>query len=172
MRHEKTVSESRIWTPLGALGRGWNRKKTIITSVKRWHKLKNLKNPTWRILLLFNMASMLFCNISMVGKSRNPGVATGAGLTGLRNPNNWLDLFAIKARIGLGLTPPSTALTPPAFIIKGWGGSKAVFLVAMWVTIYEIWCCCLLNHMTQSIWRQCNFESNWKKTNRYFEIKG
>ena len=31
MRHEKTVSESRIWTPLGALGRGWNRKKTIST---------------------------------------------------------------------------------------------------------------------------------------------
>ena len=29
MRHEKTVSESRIWTPLGALGRGWNRKKSI-----------------------------------------------------------------------------------------------------------------------------------------------
>ena len=29
MSHEKTVSESRIWTPLGALGSGWNRKKKI-----------------------------------------------------------------------------------------------------------------------------------------------
>ena len=33
MRHEKTVSESRIWTPLGALVRGWNRKKKIIITV-------------------------------------------------------------------------------------------------------------------------------------------
>ena len=55
----------------------------------------------------------------MVDKSRNPGgdgVETGAGgLTGLRNPNNWLDLFAIKAKIGFGLKP-----TPEAFIINGW----------------------------------------------------
>ena len=104
----------------------------------------------------------------MVGKSRNPGDATGAGLTGLRNPNNWLDLLAIKAKIGLGLRPPSTGLEAPAFIIKGWGGSKAVFLVAKGVNLYEIWLCCLLKQVTEFDW---NGDLNSQLANTfYFKI--
>ena len=81
-------------------------------------------NPTCLLLVLFNMASMLFCNINIVGKSRYPGGDTGAGLTGLRNPNNWLDLLAIKAKIGLGLTTLALAC---AFIINGWVSKGDLF---------------------------------------------
>ena len=68
MRHEKTVSESRIWTPLGALGRGWNRKKIIqVVTLFVFHGFF-LRSTNWRaflIIYLLTIKLFIWKNICM-----------------------------------------------------------------------------------------------------------
>ena len=76
MRHEKTVSESRIWTPLGALGSGWNPKKNNSLNYLRFSLAINIDTITyWSILeklQILNDKTYLWkkpCGIFQFGKT-------------------------------------------------------------------------------------------------------